>query len=228
MPLANWNNGGPPIPIGGPPVPLVVSAIQASGAPNYAYPVTDQTQYLQHGVLTTDPILQQFVTTYGILTPNGLAALPSVGNRIKAAFAQFLSLRHGGSGYLFGFGGGVTGQNSAVGTVIGQVNNSQIPADAPFRSLSFPDINYTIMRPAAVPPSPSSNPAMIPNPNNLALTAVTNAAAVIYTPTTAPGNWYWINQGLGSEPNYYAAVRTHSRTPPSRPRCRSSTRETRA
>ncbi len=39
-----------------------------------------------------------------------------------------------------------------------------IPAEFPFRSLSFPDINYTIMRPAAQPPSIYSNPAMITEP----------------------------------------------------------------
>jgi hypothetical protein len=223
MPLSISNIGVPPFPLGVPPVPLVVSAIQATGAPNYVYPVTDQTQYLQHGFLTTDPILQQFVpaTAYNILTPNGLATLPAVGNRIKAAFAQFLSLRHGGSGYLFGYGGGVTGQNSAVATVIGQVNGQQIPAERPFRSLSFPDINYTIMRPAALPPSApitmaaggttiSSNPAMIPNNKIPALTAVTNAQSLIYTPATLPTNWFWVNQQLGAtpgpttEPNYYA------------------------
>ena len=33
-----------------------------------------------------------------------------VGNRIKAAFAQFLWSRHGGSGYLFGHGGGSAGR----------------------------------------------------------------------------------------------------------------------
>ncbi len=115
MPLATNNNGSPPIPYGGPPVPLVVSAIQPNGAPNYVYPVTDQTQYLQHGFLTSDPIFQAFVTADGLLTPDTLAPLPAVGNRIKAAFAQFLSLRHGGSGYLFGYGGGVTGQNQRGG-----------------------------------------------------------------------------------------------------------------
>ena len=33
------------------------------------------------------------------------------------------------------------------------VPNGPIPADRPFHSLSYPDINYTIMRPAALPPS---------------------------------------------------------------------------
>ena len=33
---------------------------------------------------------------------------------MKASFAQFLSLRHGGSGFVFGYGGGATGQKYAV------------------------------------------------------------------------------------------------------------------
>ena len=35
---------------------------------------------------------------------------------------------------------------------------SGIPAERPFRSLSFPDIDYTVMRPATLPPSPFTNP----------------------------------------------------------------------
>lgn len=46
-------------------------------------------------------------------------------SNLKSAFVDFLKLRHGGSGYLFG----------------------PLP-EAPFRSFSHPDINYTIMRPA--------------------------------------------------------------------------------
>ena len=51
-------------------------------------------------------------------------------NGMKAAFAQFLNLRHGGTGLLF----------------------SAIP-ERPFHSLSYPDINYTVMRPATLPPA---------------------------------------------------------------------------
>ena len=35
---------------------------------------------------------------------------------------------------------------------------SPIPADRPFHSLSYPDIDYTIMRPAALPPSAYTDP----------------------------------------------------------------------
>ena len=95
-------NGKAPIPQYGPPVPLVVTAIDANGSPAYVYPITNQ------GVTVTDPILAAL--------NQGNPAGPSriVDSRIKAAFAQFLWLRHGGSGYLFGFGSGAVGQNSAV------------------------------------------------------------------------------------------------------------------
>ena len=93
MPLVNNNyfgtvntTGNPPIQQGGPPVPLVVSAIQPTGAPNYAYPVTDQTQLVQHGYLANDPIIEQLQIASG----NTLPMPGIVGNRIKAAFAQFL------------------------------------------------------------------------------------------------------------------------------------------
>ena len=144
-------NGQAPIPQYGPPVPLVVTAIDANGSPAYVYPITNQ------GVTGTDPILAAF--NQG--NPTGPSRI--VDSRIKAAFAQFLWLRHGGSGYLFGFGNGAVGQNSAVVPIDPPISvpagyGSGIPAERPFRSLSFPDIDYTVMRPATLPPSPFTNP----------------------------------------------------------------------
>jgi hypothetical protein len=132
-------------------VPLVVTAIDANGSPAYVYPITNQ------GATATDPILAAL--NQG--NPAGSGRI--VDSRIKAAFAQFLWLRHGGSGYLFGFGNGAVGQNSAV-VPIAPVSptpagsGSGIPAERPFRSLSYPDIDYTVMRPATLPPSPFTNP----------------------------------------------------------------------
>jgi hypothetical protein len=153
--------GKTPIPQYGPPVPLVVTAIDANGSPAYLYPITNQ------GVTVTDPILAAL--------NQGDPAGPSriVDSRIKAAFAQFLWLRHGGSGYLFGFGNGSVGQNGAV-VPIAPVSpapagyGSGIPAERPFRSLSYPDIDRTVMRPATLPPSPFTNP---PSTDTTAYTA---------------------------------------------------------
>jgi hypothetical protein len=144
-------NGKSPIPQYGPPVPLVVSAIDANGSPAYVYPIANR------GVTATDPILA--AANQG--NPSGPVGM--VDCRIKAAFAQFLWLRHGGSGYLFGFGSGAVGQNSAVVPIDPPAAapagyGSGLPAERPFRSLSFPDIDYTVMRPATLPPSPFTNP----------------------------------------------------------------------
>ncbi len=144
-------NGKAPIPQYGPPVPMVVTAIDANGSPAYVYPITNQ------GVTATDPIL----ATLNQGNPAGPVGI--VDSRIKAAFAQFLWLRHGGSGYVFGFGNGAVGQNSAV-VPIAPVSptpagyGSGIPSERPFHSLSYPDIDYTVMRPATLPPSSFTNP----------------------------------------------------------------------
>ena len=68
---------------------------------------------------------------------------------------------------MYGFGQGAVGQNvlvqSATGTgaiavpgmngLAGAANGGfGIPAEIPFHSLSFPDIDHTVMRPAALPP----------------------------------------------------------------------------
>ena len=87
---------------------------------------------------------------------------------MKAAFADFLKLRHGGSGFLFAFGNGPTGSGDypTAGTYpVLQGSPSLLPflplttatqpvaMERPYRSLSYPDINNTIMRPASLPPS---------------------------------------------------------------------------
>ena len=71
-----------------------------------------------------------------------------------------------------------------------------LPAERHFRSLSFPDINLTIMRPAALPPSTVSKPAMLPDASstNPAVIAVANAQALLYQPTALPTTgWYFSN-----------------------------------
>jgi hypothetical protein len=221
MPLSQNTNhgvnpaGSPPVPLGGPPVPLVASAAQLSGAPNFAYPITDQTQFSKHGYLAgTDPI------AYQILVAAGTGPAPAPGNRIKAAFAQFLWTRHGGSGYLFSYGSGLSGQNSIVQTQsLAAPYNNATPAERPFHSLAFPDINYTIMRPAALPPTSASqntvasNPPMVIPAGNTNPAAVANAQAVQYTYTgtaTAPlpTTWYLATSlgltGTPNPPTYYA------------------------
>ena len=76
-------------------------------------------------------------------TPVDSVKFPASGTptfQMKAAFSDFLKLRHGGTGVLFGNG-----------------------VERPFHDVTYPDINFTVMRPAAVPPAgaattPASNP----------------------------------------------------------------------
>ena len=111
-------NGRAPIPQSGPPVPLVVTAIDANGSPAYVYPITNQ------GVTVTDPILA------ALNQGNPSGPMRIVDSRIKAAFAQFLWLRHGGSGYLFGFGDGAVGQNGAVNSLDCRSENTLLVGEA--------------------------------------------------------------------------------------------------
>ena len=78
---------------------------------------------------------------------------------LKAAFSDFLKLTHGGSGHLFGFGAGDVGMGDWTYILPGPYpytgTTQPIAASRPYRSLSYPDINYTIMRPASLPPSPA-------------------------------------------------------------------------
>jgi hypothetical protein len=159
---------GQPVPggtTGYSPSPMVVTSTLANGTPASAYPISNQ------GMAAFDPISNHYFLVNNTGTPPLVAPSP-YGNGLKAAWVQFLNLRHGGSGYVFGFGLGAVGQNSAVAPVTPpqgiptNLSNSTygtgIPADRPFRSLSYPDINYTLMRPAALPPTPYTNPVLNP------------------------------------------------------------------
>jgi len=131
-----------PLATGSTPIPLVVTATTANGSPAAVYPMSNT------GVAAQDPAY-----------PASLL----VGNFMKTSFAQFLSLRHGGSGYVLGYGSGYTGQNLSVSLPTANPNNLApfgIPTDRPFHSLSYPDINYTVMRPAALPPSSFTDPIL--------------------------------------------------------------------
>ncbi|MGO9921897.1 MAG: hypothetical protein ACLQIB_45285 [Isosphaeraceae bacterium] len=163
------------------PIPLVVTATLNSGAPASAYPLSSTSlaswqnwasygspfqAYPQAGAgaLAADP-----VANYNYNLANGGIAPQIYNNALKASFVQFLWLRHGGSGYMFGWGNGAVGENVAYGGANGQVgggsNGSRIPAEIPFRSLSFPDIDHTIMRPAALPPTANTSPSPNSSPS---------------------------------------------------------------
>jgi hypothetical protein len=91
------------------PVPQVVTQIDNAGAPTAGYAMADR--------------------GFTVLPP-----LVGASGNMKAAFADFLRLRHSG-------GNGTPTSNALY------FGNPVV--ERPFRSLSYPDINYTIMRPAA-------------------------------------------------------------------------------
>ena len=95
-------------------IPQVVTAATATGGVNASYSMLANGQA---GVMTGD-----------WLNPLGATGTLGLGNNgMKAAFAQFLLMRHG-SLNLFNF-----------------------TVERPFHSLSYPDIDYTVMRPATLP-----------------------------------------------------------------------------
>jgi large repetitive protein len=178
----------PPTP-GYSPVPLFVTSSLFNGTPATAVPISTQGVGTA-GMAALDPVSYSFFTTNSGATPPAYG--PSFyGNYLKTAWVQFLNLRHGGSGFVFGFGAGAVGQNSAVmpvtplqSTPIVPVGYATgIPADRPFRSLSYPDIDYTIMRPAALPPTIYTNPAPDSSPSTYTYTPATVTAPAIFTAT---------------------------------------------
>ena len=105
-------------------IPVVVTQSLANYAPSGSTPVW-KFGGSQPGMVGKDPITQQ------------------INNGMKAAFAQFLILRHRAH------------QDSTTGHWLLFSGN----AERPFHSLSYPDINYTVMRPANLPPASPSMPS---------------------------------------------------------------------
>ncbi|WP_435017121.1 hypothetical protein TA3x_004714 [Tundrisphaera sp. TA3] len=149
-------------------LPSVVTQIDANGYPDILvgttlarYPISDLLSVSSDTTLHNRPAPVNAGTLGRGFVYRDPAASGNLIHGLKGAFHDFLKLRHGGSGYLFAFGSGAPGQgtyvpSSQVSTVLqgaGKLFTSPVASERPFRSLSFPDINYTVMRPASLPPS---------------------------------------------------------------------------
>ncbi len=126
-------------------IPQVVTQVNSAGAPTVHTPTG-----ISDG--------QGF---YSVNNRGYLGQFPVTGNPASStfpmhqAFADFLKVRHGGSGFLFAWGSGaVNAPNVGFPANTPPINaDPRVAAERPFHSPSFPDINYTIMRPATLPPS---------------------------------------------------------------------------
>ncbi|WZO97201.1 hypothetical protein EP7_004224 [Isosphaeraceae bacterium EP7] len=154
--------------------PRVVNQIgSALNYPNASFAMTSK--YLVYP--NDDDSYHKEGTTLVPLLPLVLPHSPEMG--MTAAFSDFLKLRHGGSGYLFAFGTGVVGSGAApTKTVTPSIveANSRVAAERPFRSLSYPDIDYTVLRPATLPPNLLSLDATLQVPPLLSAPLVTTPA----------------------------------------------------
>ncbi|WP_169980515.1 hypothetical protein [Tautonia rosea] len=92
-------------------------------------------------------------TGYTLNTAPTSASFPWM--RMKRSFADFLKQRHGGSGFLFAYGDGVTGTQGLPASP-----TPNVARDRPYRSLSNYDIQRTLMRPATMDPSDFTVPAL--------------------------------------------------------------------
>jgi len=145
-------------------IPRVVTAVDANGSPVFvpsaapdapkgSYPYSDLDLYPRGRGFTrfTDATgATDIAPTINSLQESGM----------KAAFADFLKLTHGGSGYLFGHGDGPVGAPFIrdLTAIDFSVDNPRLARDFPFRSLAHPDIRSTLLRPANLSWSPFTVP----------------------------------------------------------------------
>ncbi len=150
-------------------IPRVVTSMTANGLPATSIPVSELGTYNQ-----------------GRGYFDGLNTTPYM----KAAFADFLKLRHGGSGYIGGF--------RSINLPNGALGNSLV--DRPFRGMAYPDLHDTLMRPARLPyyqasvatyPDQTKRPTRLVNPPRLLFQvpdAYDQSAATNTDPSTELGS----------------------------------------
>ncbi|QDV35898.1 hypothetical protein [Tautonia plasticadhaerens] len=131
-------------------MPRVVTQVDLNGTPTASYPMANRGVT----VFTTDAA-GQFLST----EPTSLN-YPQGG--MKLPFADFLKQRHGGSGFLFAYGDGATGA-PYPGAIAGN-DDQKVSRDRPYRSLAYPYIQSTLLRPATMEPSAFTNPVLDVNP----------------------------------------------------------------
>ena len=149
--------------------PNIVTMINVDGSPAFAYPMNGRgfTYWMGLDPLSVNPIgvsnpplpptslILGGQSPYPKIHPNLPTDFAVTG--MKAAFADFLRLRHGGSNFLYGYGIGPT---SSVYPLVPGPLNGPLPLDRPFHDITFPDIDFTVMRPATLPPSVNTNPTV--------------------------------------------------------------------
>jgi hypothetical protein len=125
-------------------VPQVVTQVNSVGAPTVGGAgITD-------GAGTYTMSNRGYIGQFNLPVNAATAPFP-----MHQAFADFLKVRHGGSGFLFAWGSGAVNTPNAgnAAAVPPIAPDPRVAAERPFHSASFPDINFTIMRPASVSPS---------------------------------------------------------------------------
>jgi hypothetical protein len=157
--------------------PQIVTQMNLYGYPNASYTIPVYSSYYDYG--------------YGLAPVLGLTA----------AFTDFLRLRSGGSNYLFSYGTGPVGLNFMPNsTNLPFSFNPMMSAERPYRALSYPDIDFTVMRPAALPPSALTSPVasyggVVPTTYNYAPPPLSFAAS---------GNILQFNTGVATSPLWVA------------------------
>lgn len=144
-------------------LPRVVNQIDSTGYPNASHPIAERGFFYPNRDDGPGRTATAFWYSEGA---------PVAG--ISQAFSDFLKLRHGGSGFLFANSFGAVGGGPYVPNPSTLTGAQRIVAgERPFRSLSFPDINFTVMRPGPLPPSALTSPV-----TNLVMPALSTIAGL--------------------------------------------------
>jgi large repetitive protein len=127
----------PTLPVGVGGIPRVATAIYANGMPSFTIPAVDVGAI---DYTTTPPTVAH---------DRGYPAVTGFDSQMKAAFADFIKMRDGGSGLVYSpFSQSAPLWGDPTGTIFAAASFPVAMPAKPFRSLASADINDTVLRPA--------------------------------------------------------------------------------
>lgn len=185
------NTGGPLATV----PPQVVTQVDPFGTPSAGYPLG-----MRPGSTTLTYGFTLFQASVGpvppvdpsVADPTDATINGPFNQGMKPAFSDFVKQRHGGSGFIGAYGMGLTGSPYSFGAV----SDPQVARDRPYRSLSYFDIQSTLMRPGTLDPSGYTAPPLGPGVFDPGLRNGTLEPGLRYQPDPADPRSYFASQVL--------------------------------
>ncbi len=172
--------------------PQVVTQVNDDGTPSAGYALGLRPDATSYGFTL-------FQATSGdptVVEPNDATLNVPFNQGMKPAFSDFVKQRHGGSGYVGAFGNGPTGTPFIPPAGPFVPSNPAVARDRPYRSLSYFDIQSTLLRPGTLNPSPFTSPIAGPGVFDPGIRNGVLEPGLVYSPDPSDPSSYFASLAL--------------------------------